>query len=633
MINKVQIDTTHYPGEDLYSDGIIEDKILKLVQDNPVTDYNRVIAAEKDWAILYHLSEIRENIVEWLPITKEDSVLEIGAGCGAITGALCRKAKEVECIDLSKKRSMINATRNGAADNLTIKLGNFQDIAKNTTKKYDWITLTGVFEYGRYYIDSDNPYVDFLKMVKAMLSERGHLVIAIENKLGLKYFAGCTEDHSGKFFDGIEGYRKGGHAETFSKKELQGMLKTGGFGHTEFYYPYPDYKLPLTIYSDEYLPKIGELANNRNNFDRRRLQVFDEDKAFDSVTEAGLFGELSNSFLIIAAASETSNAEQTIFSKYANERSDRFTLRTDIVRQEDDSFVVRKKALGQEAFSHVNSICEIGELLNEQYADSRFEFNKCTKIKEGVELEFIAKTTLAEEADKLLYLGKNKETEDLIFEVIDEIYKVKEQREFRLTTEFVEVFGEALLAKGLVCAKISDIDMLLGNIMQGEVWTVIDYEWSFNFPIPLKFIVYRLLHYYLQGNQSRSILDKEQMFKRAKISDSELVSFDKMERHFQDVYVLANKDTSHHTPIRDMYDDIADGLVDVRTLYETVSNMAVTPEEHRDPLRTLMNRAKLYGEKEELKAKLAQSEEKVVAMENTKIWKAYRKYRNLKDKQ
>lgn len=300
MINKVQIDSTYYPGEDLYSDGIIEDRILKLVQDNPVTDYNKLIATEKDWAVLYHLSSVRENIVEWLPITKEDTVLEIGAGCGAITGVLCEKAKEVECIDLSKKRSLINATRNSEADNLLIRLGNFQDVAKSLDKKYDWITLIGVFEYGRYYIESENPYVDFLKMIKAMLSERGHVVIAIENKLGLKYFAGCSEDHSGKFFDGIEGYRDGGHAETFSKKELQEMFAAAGFVNPEFYYPYPDYKLPLTIYSDEYLPRVGELSNNCNNFDRSRLHVFDEDKAFDSIVTAGLFGELSNSFLVIA---------------------------------------------------------------------------------------------------------------------------------------------------------------------------------------------------------------------------------------------------------------------------------------------------------------------------------------------
>lgn len=299
-IGKVKIDTTYYPGEDLYSDGAVEDHILKLVQDNPVSEYNKVIAQEKDWAVLYHLSHVRNNIIEWLPISKDESVLEVGSGCGAITSELCKKAKEVDCIELSKKRSEINATHNAAADNLTIYLGNFQEVSKHIDKKYDWITLIGVFEYGESYIDSKNPFVDFLKIIKGMLTEKGKMVIAIENKLGLKYFAGCSEDHSGQFFDGIEDYRNGGHAKTFSKKELQEMLHDSGFANEQFFYPYPDYKLPMSIYSDEYLPKPGELNNNFNNFDRPRLLVFEENKAFDSVLAAGLFGELANSFLIIA---------------------------------------------------------------------------------------------------------------------------------------------------------------------------------------------------------------------------------------------------------------------------------------------------------------------------------------------
>lgn len=299
-IGKVKIDMTYYPGEDLYSDGTIEDHLLKLVQENPVSEYNKVIAKEHDWAVLYHLSHIRNNIIEWLPISKDERVLEVGSGCGAITGKLCEMAKEVDCIELSKKRSEINATHNADADNLTIYLGNFQEVSKHIDKKYDWITLIGVFEYGESYIESKDPYVDFLKIIKGMLTEKGKVVIAIENRLGLKYFAGCSEDHSGRFFDGIEGYRHGGHAKTFSKKELQEILHKSGFVDEQFFYPYPDYKLPLVIYSDEHLPKIGELSNNQNNFDRPRLLTFEEDKAFDSVLAAGLFGEMANSFLILA---------------------------------------------------------------------------------------------------------------------------------------------------------------------------------------------------------------------------------------------------------------------------------------------------------------------------------------------
>ena len=42
-------------------------------------------------------SHVRENILSWLPFTGKENVLEIGSGCGAITGALCKKAEKVTC--------------------------------------------------------------------------------------------------------------------------------------------------------------------------------------------------------------------------------------------------------------------------------------------------------------------------------------------------------------------------------------------------------------------------------------------------------------------------------------------------------------------------------------------------------
>ncbi len=78
---------------------------------------------EKSWPVMYHFSHIRGNIVSWLPITKEDKVLEIGAGCGAITGALAKKAGSVTCVELSRQRSLVNAYRNEDCDNVTIPSG------------------------------------------------------------------------------------------------------------------------------------------------------------------------------------------------------------------------------------------------------------------------------------------------------------------------------------------------------------------------------------------------------------------------------------------------------------------------------------------------------------------------------
>lgn len=297
-IGNVALNYVYYPGKDLYSDGDMEDALLDIVQRYQEEELDRVVAESRDWTVLYHLSCIRKNIVEWLPIEKSDTVLEVGSGCGAITGALAEKAGKVQCVELSEKRSMINATRNKKYNNIEIFLGNFQDV-ESVLQSYDYITLIGVFEYGEQYINTNTPYDDFLQILKKHLKENGKLIIAIENRLGLKYWGGCREDHFGTFFEGLEGYKDSAGVRTFSKLEWEKLLGKAGFGNVTYYYPYPDYKFPLRIYSDKHLPQMGELNNNLNNFDRSRMVLFNETKVFDSLIADGLFPLFSNSYLMV----------------------------------------------------------------------------------------------------------------------------------------------------------------------------------------------------------------------------------------------------------------------------------------------------------------------------------------------
>lgn len=299
-IGKVKLNLDYYSGSDLYSDGTIEDEILEIVKNNSRDNYDKIIMEKGSWPVFYHLTDIRENIINWYPIESDAEVLEIGAGCGAISGILADKAGKVTAIDLSKKRSTINAYKNQDKDNLEIIVGNFNDIALNLEKKFDYITLIGVFEYAKCYIDEKNAVDVFLEKISNLLKANGKLVIAIENQMGLKYFAGCKEDHVGKYFEGIEGYTTTEGVETYSKKKITEILQRNGYNNLYFYYPYPDYKLPEKIFSDDYLPKKGELIRNQLNMDAERLILFDESKVFNQIIDAGLFQEHANSFLIIA---------------------------------------------------------------------------------------------------------------------------------------------------------------------------------------------------------------------------------------------------------------------------------------------------------------------------------------------
>ena len=287
----------YYKGEDLYSDGDIEDELLNIV--SQYDDFTEILKKDDRWPILYHLSPIRENLLEWYDYKNNSSLLEIGAGCGAVTGAFCKKVGRVVGVELSKRRSLINANRNGKYGNLAIMVGNFEDII--IEEKFDYVSLIGVLEYSPLYINSKTPFEDMLAKTKSMLKEDGKLIIAIENKMGLKYMAGATEDHTGKAFDGVDGYVGVKHVKTLSKNQLENMLYEAGYNNLEFYYPFPDYKLPTVVYSEDMLPKSGELRNIVNVYDRDRFTTFDEESAFDQLCEDNKLEYFANSFLIFAS--------------------------------------------------------------------------------------------------------------------------------------------------------------------------------------------------------------------------------------------------------------------------------------------------------------------------------------------
>ena len=295
-IGNVKLNFKYYSGKDSYSDGEIENEILKLVeeQDNNI----EMVLNDSRWPIVYHLDKRRQNILEWYDFKKNKSLLEVGAGCGAITGLFCSKLDKVVSVELSKKRTLINATRNKDYSNLEIIVGNLNDIVID--EKFDYVTLIGVLEYSRLFTEGENPEESFLQELRKKMKKNGKLIIAIENKFGLKYWAGAREDHTGNLFEGLEGYHRNNGVRTYSKVEIMKFLKDSGFTKIEFYYPFPDYKFPKIIFSDQYLPKVGDLRDLVHNYDMDRYLLFNEGLVYDQLILDENFEKFSNSFLIIA---------------------------------------------------------------------------------------------------------------------------------------------------------------------------------------------------------------------------------------------------------------------------------------------------------------------------------------------
>lgn len=530
-IGKIKLDLTHYPGEDLYCDGDTEDELLEITKNYAAVEYPRIIEERKSWEILYHLSPLRENIVEWLPINRSMKVLEVGSGCGAITGALSRRAGEVTCVELSKKRSMINAYRHMEAENVTIHVGNFQDVEPDLPKDYDYICLIGVFEYAQAYIDSETPYDDFLRIIKKHLKSGGHIAIAIENKFGLKYWAGCREDHLGTYFSGIEDYPDGGVVRTFTREGLLAAAKHCGFREAQMYYPYPDYKFMTALYSDRRLPKRGELSNNMRNFDRDRLQLFDEKRVFDTILKEGQFPLFSNSYMMLLGPSLSEE-----YVKYSNDRKEEFQIKT---LQKGTGFgkIIEKHPLCKAAEAHIESTAEAYRKLAGRYQGSRIAINE-SRLDWTVEgtpyitIKYLEGRTLEEILDERL------EKNDLegFHKLFDEYLKRISWGEEKTVADYDLIFANVLISQGDITRDLKSGKSAKNNIdsyLNEEIWNVIDCEWTFDKSIEAKEIAFRAVYCYLLEDEKRNTLNPDLIFDKLGIGPAEAEQYRREEMKFQ----------------------------------------------------------------------------------------------------
>lgn len=290
-------------GKNTYNDGdAIENYLLELFQRQPSPEELKdILETTNSWAIKYHLSPDRHNLLSWYNFKENSSLLEIGAGCGALTGLFLEKELKVTAVELSERRANIIRERYRDVKDLEVLDGNINE--KDFKGKFDYVTLIGVLEYSGKYGKGENPYLEMIKESKKYLKKDGVLIIAIENRFGLKYWRGAPEDHTGIFFDSLEGYPENHGVRTFGKKELTTLIAEAGFDKQEisFYYPLPAYKFCSDIFSDEYLPSENHSISNivfPSPHPVPSESLFDEALVAKGLQENDLFDKFANSFLV-----------------------------------------------------------------------------------------------------------------------------------------------------------------------------------------------------------------------------------------------------------------------------------------------------------------------------------------------
>jgi cyclopropane fatty-acyl-phospholipid synthase-like methyltransferase len=292
----------------VYSDGDSEERLLTLFEHQCETELEAVIeellAGSPSWPERVHLSPQRRHLLDWYPFDVDARLLEIGAGCGALTGLLCDRVAHVDALDLSARRAEIISRRHRTHTNLEILVGDLASLLQHRGG-YDYAVAVGVLEYAGRYVDPPSdyptPYLRLLQDVHNALSPGGTLLLAIENQLGSRYLSGAAEDHYSRPLVGVEDYIEDGGVRTFGQRELRRLLEAAGFTVVRHYYPVPDYKFPTAVYSDELLPgrleHIG-LVYSQPAAVSSHLNLFDEARLMQVAARNALVGDLANSLLL-----------------------------------------------------------------------------------------------------------------------------------------------------------------------------------------------------------------------------------------------------------------------------------------------------------------------------------------------
>ncbi len=341
-----------------YSDGDrSENYVLSVIQNATDTSVmsDELAAGMKDWPSTYHLHHQRANLLRAVSDHLSGPILEIGAGCGLLTRFMGEEGHQVFALEGSGRRAATIGARCRDLDNVTVINANLQDL--KTDQKFQTITLIGVLEYARVYFsdgsDSD-PIDQMLQYVADHLTDDGVLILAIENQLGLKYFAGYAEDHLNYPMAGIEGHYTDKSVVTFGREVLANRLRGVGLTAQRFAYPFPDYKFPEAVLFDPAMtPDMGgrfaALVAGAAASDRQKPKHlhFALSKALQPIMENGLGGDVANSFLVVASKSDITASANDYAVYYGNgDRKKHYLKRVAFQGSADDIVVDRQRLTG-----------------------------------------------------------------------------------------------------------------------------------------------------------------------------------------------------------------------------------------------------------------------------------------------
>ncbi|SHH33969.1 hypothetical protein [Tepidibacter thalassicus] len=189
-----------------------------------------------------------------------------------------------------------------------------------------------------------------------------------------------------------------------------------------------------------------------------------------------------------------------VYVKYTRERIPQFQIKT-IMYRENGKYFVKKEALYEEGKAHIRNIYDNYIKLTQNYKNvyiSKAELKNDEIIFDyeyGNTIDKILLNLILKK-DKRGFLEKLNWYKNFV-----ENLEGKNYINFKFTNEFLNIFRGCDKLRGLKCLRISNVDLSFDNlIVDGEnLVKIIDYEWVFDFPIPIDFLVYRsVINFYFR---------------------------------------------------------------------------------------------------------------------------------------
>lgn len=181
---------------------------------------------------------------------------------------------------------------------------------------------------------------------------------------------------------------------------------------------------------------------------------------------------------------------------FAHHRKPVYQTKTVILEDARGNRIVQKTPLHPEGVPFLSQSNALLPALKSQYEPLGLRIANQTWDGRIMEIEYIHGEPLSERLAECAF-QRDTRTFIALFRRYAGLIRASGCMNFETGSAFKSVFGNVKLPYGLKSACVSNIDLIPQNIIvtPKEEWVMIDPEWTFDFPIPVDFVLYRAVFY------------------------------------------------------------------------------------------------------------------------------------------